>query len=474
LQVDYTFGGENRFAIVLVERYIRQPIDGYCLLAKHVMSSSNNLVPPFVMTVILRDRKLAGYFKGCSSFTSCVFVMVTIFINLVFWMGVTAVNGFIPTATYGITYHQPVTVALYSTNPFFADVSSKPKPISDLPKKDVTIKSSSPLLSTTSDPPFDPNPDALIAKARVVLATDFGIQDPTILADDFLWIRPWAEKPLGKMDYLAAGKFFNLRSSFPDLDYRAHDFRIDAQNPFTVRCTSRLVGTMRGSLRLRNEVVEANGKIMRGPPEAIGMTFDERTGKLRKLCSEFVMDRQVGNTNGLSGVKAAATVAGLPPSDWEVYPLTTVVSRFFGRPMEPIKEPTTFLAPFPETVMISLAKGVLFARLGAADPSLLSKDFAFLTPKVGPIGKNRFVDSYAAQQFGDFDGDYIFNNYRVDPYDPYRVWVDVKLFGNGLEGPPQAWSFTFDDDGFCTRITGGAVMDPSIGKCWSSETCVLP
>jgi hypothetical protein len=372
-------------------------------------------------------------------------------------------------STYGIPHHHPFTTVLYSTNyPFFADISSKPTDTSTPPDKQVQIKSSSPFPST--DPPFfDPNPDALIAKARVVLATDFGIQDPTILANDFLWIRPWAEKPLGKIDYLAAGKFFDLRSTFPDLDYRAHDFRIDAQNPLTVRCTSRPVGTMRGSLRLRNEVVQANGKILRGPPEAISMTFDDRTGKLRQLCSEFVMDRQVGNTNGLSGVKAAATVAGVPPSDWEVYPISTVISRFFGRPMEPIKEPTTFLAPFPETVMISLAKGVLFARLGAEDPSLLSKDFAFLTPTLGPIGKSRFVNSYATEQFGDFEGDYLFNNYRVDPYDPYRVWVDVKLLGSGLEGPPQAWSFTFDDDGFCTRITGGAVMDPSIGKFRSSQ-----
>lgn len=375
------------------------------------------------------------------------------------FLPITSRTSFVKLPTTETSYLSPSS-KLHSNNPFFADVSSKSTTDTPKPKEDTTP--SPPAIRV--DPSFDPNPDALIAKARVVLATDFGIQDPSILAEDFLWIRPFAEKPLGKIDYLAAGKFFDLRSTFPDLDYRAHDFRIDTQDPLTVRCTSRPVGTMRGPLRLRNEVVDANGKILRGPPEAISMTFEGRTGKLQKLCSEFVMDRQVGNTNGLSGVKAAATVAGVPPSDWEVYPVSTVVSRFFGRPMEPIKEPTTFLAPFPETVMISLAKGVLFAKLGAEDPSLLAKNFAFLTPTVGPIGKNKFVESYAAEQFGEFEGDYLFNNYRVDPYDPYRVWVDVKLLGSGLEGPPQAWSFTFDDDGFCTRITGGAIMDPSIGE----------
>jgi hypothetical protein len=178
---------------------------------------------------------------------------------------------------------------------------------------------------------------------------------------------------------------------------------------------------MRGPLRLRNEVVDANGKILRGPPEAVTMKFDETTGKLKKLCSEFVMDRQVGNTNGFCGVQAASTIAGVPPSDWEVYPVATVISRFLGRPVNPIKEPTTFLAPFPETVMISLAKGVLFARLGSEDPSLLSSSFLFLTPTEGPIGKKRFLESYASELLGDFEDDYAFNNYRVDPYDPYRV-----------------------------------------------------
>jgi hypothetical protein len=57
----------------------------------------------------------------------------------------------------------------------------------------------------------------------------------------------------------------------------------------------------------------------------------------------------------------------------------------------------------------------------------------------------------------------------VDPYDPYRVWVDVRPKGTTLDGvyvdsPPQAFSFTFDDEGFCTRLTAGAVMDPSIGE----------
>ena len=57
-----------------------------------------------------------------------------------------------------------------------------------------------------------------------------------------------------------------IRSTFPDLDYRAHDFRIDSRDSLTVRLTARTVGTMRGDLRLRTETIPANGKRMICPP----------------------------------------------------------------------------------------------------------------------------------------------------------------------------------------------------------------
>ena len=317
-------------------------------------------------------------------------------------------------------------------------------------------------LPTFGSESFDTTAESLIGKAKAVIATDLAIQDPSLLTENFLWIGPLLEKPLSKVDYLAAGRFFSLRTAFPDLDYRPHDFRVDENDSLTVKCTVRPLGVMRGPLRLRDELVEPNGKQWRGPPEAVSMTFDPETGKVVKMCSGFAMDRFVGNTNGLCGVMAAATIAGVPPSDWEVYPIPAVISRFFGRPVDPVDEVSTFLAPFPETVMIQLVKGILTTNLAAEDPSLLAKSFSFVTPSVGPIGKNKFLESFAAQEFGGFEPE--FSHFRVDPFDPYRVWVDVKPVGPGLEGPPQAFSFKFDDDGFCIRITAGAVMDPSIGK----------
>jgi hypothetical protein len=126
------------------------------------------------------------------------------------------------------------------------------------------------------------------------------------------------------------------------------------------------------------------------------MTFDDATGQLTKLCSGFTMDRLVGNTAGLCGIQAGAVVAGSPPSEWEIYPPASVISRFFGRTVQQIPEPTTFLAPFPETVMVQLAKGVIAADNGAADPDLLAPSFTFCGPIVGPLPKDAFVEAFSS------------------------------------------------------------------------------
>jgi hypothetical protein len=316
------------------------------------------------------------------------------------------------------------------------------------------------------------DPELIVAKAKAVLSCDLGVKDPSLLSEDFIWIGPTLEKPLGKIDYIAAGRFFNLQAAFPDFDYRAHDFRMDESDPLTIRITSRPTGTMLGALRLRTETVPPTGQPWRGPPEAISITFDADTGKVVKLCSGFSMDRFVGNTDGLTGVNAAATVAEKPPSDFEVLPITVAIFKLFGRPPPTFKESTALLAPFPETVMIQLVKGILAANLAADDLTLLAPEFVYCSPYVGPIKKKEFLQSYARQEFGGSEPE--LSHFRVDPFDPFRVWVDVKPVGPGFEGPPQAYSFTFDDDGFCTRMSAGAVMDPSIGESLSERVNVPP
>lgn len=62
--------------------------------------------------------------------------------------------------------------------------------------------------------PFDPDSeDDLIARAKTVLMSDLGILDGGRLLDnDFIWIGATSNGDvLGKVEYLAAGKFFELR-----------------------------------------------------------------------------------------------------------------------------------------------------------------------------------------------------------------------------------------------------------------------
>jgi hypothetical protein len=240
--------------------------------------------------------------------------------------------------------------------------------------------------------------------------------------------------------------------------------------------TCRVMGIMRGPLRLRRTILPPNGQILMSPPEAFSITFGGTNGTVTKLCTGFAMDRLVGNTEGLTGVMAAAKIAKSPPSSLELYPLIQIWNRFWGRPIQPLPmEPQSFLAPFPETVMIQLAKGILLAlvqitdaTMPTLDPDLWSDQFTYWNPIIGrPIGKKEFIQTYASTVFGGAEPD--FTHFRVDPYDPYRVWVDVQLSGVfeddnvTFETPPQAMSITLDDNGYCVRVTADAVMDPTLG-----------
>lgn len=61
-------------------------------------------------------------------------------------------------------------------------------------------------------PPFQPTPEGVIQRAKLVLACDLGVQDESLLDPSFIWIGSnLGSKALSKTDYLAAGKFFDLR-----------------------------------------------------------------------------------------------------------------------------------------------------------------------------------------------------------------------------------------------------------------------
>jgi hypothetical protein len=136
----------------------------------------------------------------------------------------------------------------------------------------------------------------------------------------------------------------------------------------------------------------------------------------------------------------------------------------------------------PPTKLISLAKRFLASRGGfGADPDLLSEDFKFVGPVVGPLPKDAFVSAIGsvdiAKGFPDFQGE--FYGFSVDPFERNRVWYTARgkgtntgplppfaptPTGKSLVNPPQACSLTFGEDGLVTKYTIGYVMDREVGN----------
>jgi len=140
-----------------------------------------------------------------------------------------------------------------------------------------------------------------------------------------------------------------------------------------------------------------------------------------------------------------------------------------------------YLPPFPDSVMIQLAKGITASNFGLEDSDLLSNEFTYLEPLMGPMDKERYIKVFSEFNVREAvpDLDYQFQNYRIDPYDPYRVYIDTRARGTrtGAIGnnaapispsiylaPPETMSLTFDNDGFCTRMTFAAPLDPLLGN----------
>jgi len=405
----------------------------------------------------------------------------------------------------------------YSTAPKTkdpTDITSPPKSITPL----------SALTSATSSTATSSSSSSSSSSASAGLSLSF--YSSSLLADSMIWVSGNSLDDAGllnKEEYLAAGRYFDLRKSFPDLEYRAHDFRIfvneggvnanagNAGNAggsaeITVRFTTAVTGTFRGGpLRLRSMVLEPNGGVMRCPPTSISITYSTtgpNIGKITKLVTDTVLDRRIGNTNGLSGVPAAAYVGGAPPnplSDGGGIPPLVALGRLFDRPSTTVGKDyddmqssssssggSSPLPPFPSSVMIQLAKGVMASNFGLDDANLLAEEFEYVEPTLGPLGKTKYLEAFGTGgefhvREGVLDLEYGLQNFRVDPYDPYRVWVDSRATGTrtGSIGsrplppnvaslpylaPPEAISFAFDDDGFCTRLTSAAVLDPLLGN----------
>ena len=133
----------------------------------------------------------------------------------------------------------------------------------------------------------------------------------------------------------------------------------------------------------------------------------------------------------------------------------------------------------PET-LIATTKRILAKNNGAEEPALLASDFKFVAPVVGPLGKEEFLKAFASFKIeeGFPDAKFGYYAFRVDPFEPNRVWYDARFTGTNtgklagsleptnkrVEAPPQACSMLFNSAGEATQLTVGYVMDRQLGN----------
>lgn len=152
--------------------------------------------------------------------------------------------------------------------------------------------------------------ERLLTLAEQLIAADFGASDPTLLADSFEFCGP-AVGPLRKDAFLAVWRSLRIAEGLPDLQWNYRDASICPYDVNRVWYTSSPTGTHTATLHLGDKEYSATGKRWVSPPERGSMTFDGN-GKCISLTGGYIMDRRMGNTDGLGGVYGLCAALGLP------------------------------------------------------------------------------------------------------------------------------------------------------------------
>lgn len=201
----------------------------------------------------------------------------------------------------------------------------------------------------------------------------------------------------------------------------------------------------------------------------------------------------VGRSHRLASVVTDTTMVLFESSTMEDSPTEESVSKISLTPEE-LKEidmsPIFFDSPTASTykslapeALIQIAKRFLVKTNGiGGDENLLSEDFVFLGPVVGPFGKKTYLDAIGSidfvAAFPDWNPE--FYSFRVDPFDTDRVWYMTRGRGTNtgpfptkdlaptykeVINPPQICSLTIDSKtGLIKKYTIGYVADRTIGN----------
>mmetsp|Transcript_59867 Transcript_59867/g.106452 ORF Transcript_59867/g.106452 Transcript_59867/m.106452 type:complete len:280 (-) Transcript_59867:63-902(-) len=140
---------------------------------------------------------------------------------------------------------------------------------------------------------------------------------------------------------------------------------------------------------------------------------------------------------------------------------------------------------FQPKELISKAKRFLALNNGFAGivGDMMADEFEFAGPVVGPLNKQRYLESIAGFDFYQYfpDANFEMYDFRVDVFEPSRVWFTSRgtgtqtgtseespLFkvatGKSYVNPPQSCSISFNEKGLVTQYTIGYVMDRQVGN----------
>eukprot|EP00747_Dinoflagellata_sp_TGD_P180165 gnl/TRDRNA2_/TRDRNA2_32174_c0_seq1.p1 gnl/TRDRNA2_/TRDRNA2_32174_c0~~gnl/TRDRNA2_/TRDRNA2_32174_c0_seq1.p1 ORF type:complete len:485 (+),score=72.23 gnl/TRDRNA2_/TRDRNA2_32174_c0_seq1:72-1526(+) len=155
--------------------------------------------------------------------------------------------------------------------------------------------------------------ETLLNLTAALMAAELGTSQPSLLSDDHFSFCGPVVGPLGKSQFLAAWQGISaaLAQGMPDLEWNYRDASVDPHDVNRVWVTSSPTGTHTGTLPLFGGSHPASGRRWISAPERSSFTFD-REGRCVAITGGYVMDRRMGNTDGLGGLYGLAVALGLP------------------------------------------------------------------------------------------------------------------------------------------------------------------
>ena len=149
----------------------------------------------------------------------------------------------------------------------------------------------------------------LLKQTAALIDARFGVDDPSLLAPRFTFSTPVGE-PLACEPFLAAG-WIDLEGAMPDLDHHYRDVRVCEFDVNRVWWTSSPSGTHTAPLTIGSVTHAPTGRRWEAPPECGSATFDA-DGRCVSVTYGYVMDRRMGNTDGLGGLYGLCSALELP------------------------------------------------------------------------------------------------------------------------------------------------------------------